>query len=304
MGESLKRGMVLVLSLWDDAATKMKWLDGATPSADGTRTAADPGVKRGPCAMSAGDPAQLRGQYPNAHAIYTNIKVGEIGSTYTKEAQDLKPNTPVYTTSRGNRNHVDDSECAADSKNCLHTGCCQNPGHKCYMKDAYTAFCRSDRPPASWWGHVIQRNNNQQNSNSRVPTTTVAAHDDGTCSAAYGQCGGKNWNGPTCCESGCHCRSEGEWYSQCAPPAGSHRCGGSTDGAIIFAEQVQAGPLAGGVTSAGSLNMVMAGFALTFVIGASISAVMLRGRQRRNPDGRGDPHLLSSQPWPAGDEDI
>merc|ERR1712117_299649 len=78
--------MVLVLSLWDDVLTKMNWLDSATPSKDGKRTAADPGVKRGPCTMTAGDPLQLRGQYPSAHVLYTNIMVGELGSTFTPEA--------------------------------------------------------------------------------------------------------------------------------------------------------------------------------------------------------------------------
>jgi len=94
MGAPLKRGMVLVLSLWDDMLTKMKWLDSATPSKDGTRTVADPGVKRGPCAMTAGNPAQIRGQYPTAHTTYTNIMIGELGSTFTPEAQAKKKNPP------------------------------------------------------------------------------------------------------------------------------------------------------------------------------------------------------------------
>jgi len=97
MGASLKRGMVLVLSLWDDVLTKMNWLDSATPSKDGKRTAADPGVKRGPCTMTAGDPLQLRGQYPSAHVLYTNIMVGELGSTFTPEAQAKKKNPPPVT---------------------------------------------------------------------------------------------------------------------------------------------------------------------------------------------------------------
>jgi len=97
MGASMKRGMVLVLSLWDDMLTKMNWLDSATPSKDGTRTAADPGVKRGPCTMTAGDPSTLRGQHPTANVLYTNIMVGEIGSTFTPEAQAKKAVPPPVT---------------------------------------------------------------------------------------------------------------------------------------------------------------------------------------------------------------
>ncbi|KAG1144639.1 hypothetical protein G6F37_006167 [Rhizopus arrhizus] len=35
------------------------------------------------------------------------------------------------------------------------------------------------------------------------------------CSKLYGQCGGKNWNGPTCCESGSTCKVSNDYYSQC-----------------------------------------------------------------------------------------
>jgi len=301
MGASLKRGMVLVLSLWDDAATKMKWLDGSTPSADGTRTAADPGVKRGPCLMASGNPSQLRSQHPNTHAIYTNIKVGEIGSTYTKKAQDSTQNGGSGDSSNpGNRNDGVNANCAGDTTNCLHLGCCKTSGHKCFMKDALSAFCLSGSPPASWFGHEIIKSTAPDGGKTThdrpFTTTTVAVQGgggqdgaDGTCSAAFGQCGGKSWNGPTCCESGCHCRSEGEWYSQCAPPAGSHRCGGT----IVF-DEVHDGPLVGGVASAVSPNLVMAGVAMMFVMGASLLAIKLRRRrQQLSSDGRGVPQLLS-----------
>merc|ERR1712110_456272 len=93
------------------------------------------------------------------------------------------------------------------------------------------------------------------------------------------------------CETGCQCRSEGEWYSQCAPPAGSHRCGGT----IMFDEQVQEGPLVGGVARTVSPNLLMACVAMMFVMGASLVAFKLR-RRRQQPscDGKGIPQLLSS----------
>ncbi|KAJ3320733.1 hypothetical protein HDV06_005026 [Boothiomyces sp. JEL0866] len=36
-----------------------------------------------------------------------------------------------------------------------------------------------------------------------------------SCSALYAQCGGQNWNGPTCCQSGSHCSFQNTYYSQC-----------------------------------------------------------------------------------------
>uniref|UniRef100_A0A0G4HRU4 CBM1 domain-containing protein n=1 Tax=Chromera velia CCMP2878 TaxID=1169474 RepID=A0A0G4HRU4_9ALVE len=53
-------------------------------------------------------------------------------------------------------------------------------------------------------------------------TTTDAsgttAPPSGDCSALWGQCGGQNWSGPTCCESGSVCQFGNPWYSQCVPP--------------------------------------------------------------------------------------
>jgi len=87
MGKSLGRGMVLVLSLWDDMLTKMNWLDSTTPA---SRPASQPGVVRGPCSRESGDPMQLRTQHPDATVSYSNIMVGEIGSTYGSAAEKAK----------------------------------------------------------------------------------------------------------------------------------------------------------------------------------------------------------------------
>ena len=40
------------------------------------------------------------------------------------------------------------------------------------------------------------------------------------CSPAYGQCGGVNWSGPTCCVSGNTCIKQSQYYSQCKPSSG------------------------------------------------------------------------------------
>merc|ERR1719384_330824 len=75
MGKALERGMVLVLSLWDDKLTNMNWLDSKT--GDGK------GGNRGPCSRTAGAPENVRAKYPDAFATYTNFMYGEIDSTYT-----------------------------------------------------------------------------------------------------------------------------------------------------------------------------------------------------------------------------
>jgi len=157
------------------------------------------------------------------------------------------------------------------------------------MKDGYTAFCRSSSPQG-WYGHEIIRSNAPDSGetdgaigdgHSRITTTTAAVQSggegDGTCSAAFGQCGGKHWNGPTCCQSGCQCRHEGEWYSQCEPPAGNHMCGGT----VIFAEQVQESPIVEGVGSVGSSNVVLAGVTMMFVTGAFLAVKL--GKRRQQP---------------------
>eukprot|EP00419_Tripos_fusus_P001389 CAMPEP_0172670420 /NCGR_PEP_ID=MMETSP1074-20121228/10289_1 /TAXON_ID=2916 /ORGANISM="Ceratium fusus, Strain PA161109" /LENGTH=672 /DNA_ID=CAMNT_0013487333 /DNA_START=55 /DNA_END=2073 /DNA_ORIENTATION=- len=86
MGKALGRGMVLVLSLWDDLATKMHWLDSVSPENNPDWPHDKPGVKRGPCPASGGNPHELRSMHGTATVTYSNIKVGEIDSTYGDSA--------------------------------------------------------------------------------------------------------------------------------------------------------------------------------------------------------------------------
>jgi cellulose 1,4-beta-cellobiosidase len=79
MGEALKRGMVLVMSLWDDHYAHMLWLDSAYPL---DKPVTQPGVLRGPCATTSGDPKDVESKQANANVKYYNVKYGEIDSTY------------------------------------------------------------------------------------------------------------------------------------------------------------------------------------------------------------------------------
>jgi len=79
MGDALERGVVLVMSLWDDHDAHMLWLDSNYPL---DKPDTQPGVARGPCSTSSGKPSDVESQYPNSSVTYSNIKFGDIGSTF------------------------------------------------------------------------------------------------------------------------------------------------------------------------------------------------------------------------------
>lgn len=83
MSESAAAGMVLVMSIWDDYAANMLWLDAPYPP---TKAASSPGVTRGTCSASSGVPSQVESASPNSQVIYSNIKFGPIGSTFAEPA--------------------------------------------------------------------------------------------------------------------------------------------------------------------------------------------------------------------------
>ena len=56
MGEALDRGMVLVMSIWDDHEANMLWLDSQYPL---DAPASNPGIARGPCSRDSGKPQDV-----------------------------------------------------------------------------------------------------------------------------------------------------------------------------------------------------------------------------------------------------
>ncbi|KAJ1567359.1 hypothetical protein HK405_006265 [Cladochytrium tenue] len=94
MGESMARGMVLALSLWDDHAANMLWLDSTYPV-----TATGAGAARGTCATTSGVPADVEANVPNSFVIYSDIRTGEIGSTFSGTTVSPAGTTAVATTS-------------------------------------------------------------------------------------------------------------------------------------------------------------------------------------------------------------
>ncbi len=68
MGDALGRGMVLIFSIWDDAGQNMNWLDSGNA---------------GPCNSTVGTPAIIQAQYSDSSDTWSNVKWGDIGSTYS-----------------------------------------------------------------------------------------------------------------------------------------------------------------------------------------------------------------------------
>jgi len=138
MGEALDRGMVLVMSLWDDGAAHMKWLDSSYPP---TKDPAAPGVARGSCATTAGDPADLEKNDPLATVKYANIKTGPIGSTFPPVGPSPAPPPPPTPAPAGT--------CTGCGYNCH--GNCASCG-LCNMKPGCQSETRYDTqlaPPLS-----------------------------------------------------------------------------------------------------------------------------------------------------------
>lgn len=79
MSDALGRGVVLVMSLWDDHAANMLWLDSTYPT-DSTHA----GAARGSCSITSGNADEVESQSPYSYVKYSNIRVGEIGSTYAQ----------------------------------------------------------------------------------------------------------------------------------------------------------------------------------------------------------------------------
>lgn len=67
MGGALSRGMVLVFSIWWDASGFMNWLDSGNA---------------GPCNATEGAPESILKVEPNPAITFSQIKWGELGSTF------------------------------------------------------------------------------------------------------------------------------------------------------------------------------------------------------------------------------
>ncbi|KAK0622137.1 putative 1 [Lasiodiplodia hormozganensis] len=80
MSQALNAGMVLVMSIWDDHHSNMLWLDSDYPvDADPSQ----PGISRGTCPTTSGVPSEVEESAASAYVVYSNIKVGDLNSTFS-----------------------------------------------------------------------------------------------------------------------------------------------------------------------------------------------------------------------------
>jgi len=86
-----EKGGVLVMSLWDDHYANMLWLDSTYP-VDGTCD--QPGVCRGPCDVTSGDPKDVEKALADATVKFSDIKYGPIGSTVGPSPSPTPSPTP------------------------------------------------------------------------------------------------------------------------------------------------------------------------------------------------------------------
>jgi cellulase len=78
MGQALGRGMVLIFSIWNDGGQFMNWLDSGS---------------NGPCSSTAGNPSLIESQTPGTYATFSNIRWGDIGSTFQEPGSSSSSTT-------------------------------------------------------------------------------------------------------------------------------------------------------------------------------------------------------------------
>jgi len=133
MGESLDRGHVMAISLWDDVEVNMLWLDSAFPL-DKPENA--PGVRRGDCpGGEESTPTYVRQNYPDGWVSFQNAFVGPLGSFVSQPPPTPAPCVEECTAASGKHQ----PECTGRSE----TRCQQMMQ---YEKKCQWTSCPSPRP--------------------------------------------------------------------------------------------------------------------------------------------------------------
>ncbi|KAK6991918.1 glucanase [Favolaschia claudopus] len=140
MGAALGRGMVLALSIWDDHEAGMYWLDSTYPT---DASASAPGVSRGPCSTTSGDPKTVESSEGSNSVTFSNIKFGDIGSTFSSTGS-TSPSGPSSSSSSSPPGNTGGA-CAAQYAQCGGQGfsgatCCSSP-FSCKVSNPYYSQC-------------------------------------------------------------------------------------------------------------------------------------------------------------------
>ena len=148
MGAAFKAGMVLVMSIWDDHSANMLWLDSNFPT---SANPSSPGVNRGPCSTSSGNPSDVEKNSASATVSFSNIKWGELGSTFSGSSStgggggSTGGGGSGGSGSGGGGNGGGSSSCAAQYAQCGGQNwsgltCCQAP-YTCQVGNPYYSQC-------------------------------------------------------------------------------------------------------------------------------------------------------------------
>ncbi len=213
MGQSMDRGMVLALSLWDDSYVSMLWLDSTYPVGS---TA--PGAVRGPCPTGNRDINYLRSTYPNSRVIYSKLTLSAIpSSSAPTDSPSSPPSNPPSNPPSAPPSNPPSNPPSAPPSNPPSSPPSAPPSNPPSSPPSNPPSAPPSNPPSSPPSNPPSTP--PSNPPSRPPSSapTKAPSASGSCSAAYGQCGGQSWNGPTCCVVGFKCVASNAYYSQCVP---------------------------------------------------------------------------------------
>ncbi|KAJ3122873.1 hypothetical protein HK098_002412, partial [Nowakowskiella sp. JEL0407] len=95
-------------------------------------------------------------------------------------------------------------------------------GATCQVQDSTFSICLPNQTSPS--------PSSSPRTSPRVSPSPSPSPQSSNCAAAWGQCGGQGWNGPTCCVSGNTCTKSDNYYSQCKPGSSSGGNNGGNNG--------------------------------------------------------------------------
>ncbi|KAI8813109.1 glycosyl hydrolase family 7-domain-containing protein [Cladochytrium replicatum] len=197
MGQALDRGMVLVLSIWDDVTVNMLWLDAVAFPKDGDPS--KPGIARGSCATTSGEPKATRAANQGAYVTYSNIRWGDLGTTNSQDpycsASSTQQCSGGSTTSRAPTSSTTTTSRATSA--------------------ATSAATTTTRATSATTTSRATSATTTTTSRATSASPSPSPPPSGNCSTKWSQCGGINWAGPTCCVSGTTCTKLNDYYFQC-----------------------------------------------------------------------------------------
>jgi len=184
MGDSMAKGMVLTMSIWADFAAHLLWLNSPYP-VDADPSA--PGISRGTCSTTSGDPIQLVSSSPNSSVTYSNIKIGELCSTFSDPTGICPSGPPVLPGGSSTTTTRTSTRTSTTSTRTTTTS-----------TRTTTTSSRISTTPTT----------------RTTTTTTRTTTASGAQQTKWGQCGGIGYTGPTAC-TGSSCTVLNPYYSQC-----------------------------------------------------------------------------------------